>query len=64
MSPLEEIDVALVQLCGLQVVADAEQKPQVVDACGIVLDALLDVRIHLPLQRTDGCDTPARAPAT
>lgn len=59
MSPIEEIDTTLIQLCGLQVIADAEQKQTVVDACSVVLDALLDIRIHLPQQRTTTADAPA-----
>lgn len=67
LTPLQCLDVALVQLCGLQVSSDASDTPEaqrVVDAIPIVLDALLEHRRLIPLQRADGCDTPARAPAT
>lgn len=52
MSPIEAADIALVQVAGLEVLADLDDNAQLVDACHVVLDGLLDVRIHLPQQRT------------
>lgn len=56
MSPIEECDIALVQVCGLEVVADALDQSDLVNACQRVLDGLLEVRIHLPLQRSPSCE--------
>lgn len=66
LTPLQALDVALVQLCGLQVVADATDTPdaqRVVDAVPIILDALLEQRRLIPLQRADTADTPTCTPA-
>ncbi|MCW2545417.1 MAG: hypothetical protein JWM40_2969 [Frankiales bacterium] len=63
LTPLQCLDVALVQLCGLQVTSDASdsvEAQRVVDAIPIVLDALLEHRQLIPLQRADTGDTPTR----
>lgn len=52
MTPIEACDVALEQVCGLEVVADLDDNAELVDACRCVLNGLLDVRKTLPRQRT------------
>ena len=51
MTPIEACDVALEQVCGLEVVADLDDNQELVAACKCVLTGLLDVRLNLPQQR-------------
>lgn len=52
MTPIEETDVAMVMVCGLEVLADEDDDQALVCACKLVLEGLLEVRLTLPLQRT------------
>jgi hypothetical protein len=51
VSTIVTVDVSLVEVCELEQEADGEDDGPVVAACQIVLDRLLDKRIHLPQQR-------------
>lgn len=51
MTPIEETDVAMVMVCGLEVLADEDDDQGLVCACKLVLAGLLDVRMQMPQQR-------------
>lgn len=51
MSTIPAVDHALEEVRDLELIADALDDESTVAACQIVLDRLLDVRLHLPVQR-------------
>jgi len=52
MTPIEETDLAMVMVCGLEVLADEDDDQGLVCACKVVLAGLLEFRMHLPQQRS------------
>lgn len=67
MTPIEETDLAMVLVCGLEVLADEADDQALVCACKVVLEGFLEVRIHLPQQRTspeNGASSCTDSPST
>lgn len=52
MSSIPTVDHALEEVRDLELAADQADDESVVAACQIVLDRLLDLRLHLPQQRS------------